>query len=106
MGSVAGVNIVVAGAWSGAQIEETSYNSGIIEVFTGKNGFLSSKTVYATFDSEHVESMNVVNIEEGIGSLFIKLEIRTVDVKWKNGKSSLVKVTAPIYDKMLAGMYR
>ena len=57
-------------------------------------------------DLTHVESMNVVNVEKGIGALFVTLEIRTVDVQWKDGKKSLVKVAAPIYDKMLAGMYR
>ena len=106
MSSVEGVNIVVAGAYVGAHVEETSFNSGVVEVFSGKNGFFSSKTVYAVFDSKHVESMNVVNVEKGIGALWVTLEIRTVDVQWKDGKKSLIKVTAPIYDQMLAGMYR
>ena len=107
MGSVEGVNIVVAGAYVGAHVEETSYNSGVIEVYSGHSGLFSSrKNVHAVFDSKHVESMNVVNVEKGIGALWVTLEIRTVDVQWKDGKKSLVKVAAPIYDKMLAGMYR
>lgn len=100
------VNIVIGGAYAGARIEEKSYNSGIVEVVTGKSGLFSSKTVCAVFDSNYVESMTIINAETTPGPLFVTLEIRTVEVKWKNGQKSLIKVTSPLYDKMLAEMYK
>ena len=106
MGVKEGVNFVMSGAYAGANIDETAYNSGIVQVFSGKNGLFSSKTVHAIFDSTHVESMNVVNESNNTKVLWVTLEIKTVDVQWKDGKRSLVKVTGPIYEQMLSGMYR
>ena len=102
--SVSGVNIIIAGAYEGAKIEERSYNSGIVEVVT-KSGFFS-RTVHATFDGNHVEAMTIINRGKEYGDLLVELDMRTVEVVWKNGQKSLIKVTAPLYDKMLAGMYR
>ena len=41
MSSIPGINIVIAGTYAGANIDESSYDSGIVEVFTGTKGLFN-----------------------------------------------------------------
>lgn len=106
------INTVIGGEYSGHEIKMSSTSNSAYIAGVDNGAYINKLYVASISDVNHDTTTNLVDAAVGAAifgsggaALGINQAQSILEIKWKNGRSSLVKVDADIHEAMIVGMY-